>query len=382
MAHHDPDVYRDDFELVLRRESAHPNDVWQADHTELDIMVLDETGRPARPWLTVILDDHSRAIPGYTVFLGDPTTAQTALALRQAIWRKPDPGWAVCGVPAVLYSDHGADFTSTHLTRVCADLKVQLIHSAPGRPRGRGKVERLFGTITTELLPTLPGHIPPGQPRPAGHRTGPDPVGTGRRGRPVHRGHLPPAGAPGDRAAAGRPLDGGGLATPDARVAGGAGPAAAHRLDPAQGAARRDPLPRAAVLLDHPRRIRGGAGHHPVRPPGPGRDPRVPPRRVPVPGGVPGDRLRHRVHAGPAGRPEPAAPGTAAEAHRPPQPGRAAHPTSTPTAGLPPTADVARRARPLGPVDPAPGSSCTARTDPTTHGEEHRWPRSSHRRPG
>ena len=93
MAHHDPDVYRDEFELVLRRESAHPNDVWQADHTELDIMVLDETGRPARPWLTVILDDHSRAIPGYTVFLGDPTTAQTALALRQAIWRKPDPGW-------------------------------------------------------------------------------------------------------------------------------------------------------------------------------------------------------------------------------------------------------------------------------------------------
>ena len=26
----------------------------------------------------------------------------------------------------------------------------------------RGKGERFFGTITTELLPTLPGHIPPG----------------------------------------------------------------------------------------------------------------------------------------------------------------------------------------------------------------------------
>jgi putative transposase len=161
MAHHDPDVYRDEFELVMRRESVHPNDLWQADHTELDIMVLDETARAARPWLTVILDDHSRAVPGYTAFLGDPTTAQTSLALRQAIWRKPDPAWAVCGVPAVLYSDHGADFTSSHLARVCADLKVQLIHSAPGRPRGRGKVERLFGTITTELLPTLPGYIPP-----------------------------------------------------------------------------------------------------------------------------------------------------------------------------------------------------------------------------
>lgn len=65
LAHHGPEVYRDNFELVLRREAAHPNDVWQADHTELDVMILDESGTPARPWLTVILDDHSRAVAGY-----------------------------------------------------------------------------------------------------------------------------------------------------------------------------------------------------------------------------------------------------------------------------------------------------------------------------
>ncbi len=162
LAHHDGDVYRDGFELVLRRESAHPNDLWQADHTELDLMIVDETGKPARPWLTVILDDHSRVVAGYTVFLGAPTAAQTALAFRQAVWRKTDPEWAVCGLPAALYSDHGADFTGTHIAQVCADLKVQLIHSTPGRPRGRGKIERFFGTVTTELLPTLTGHIPPG----------------------------------------------------------------------------------------------------------------------------------------------------------------------------------------------------------------------------
>ena len=55
-------------------------------------MSLTSPVRPARPWLTVILDDHSRAVAGYTVFLGEPTTAQTALALRQAIWRKSRPG--------------------------------------------------------------------------------------------------------------------------------------------------------------------------------------------------------------------------------------------------------------------------------------------------
>jgi putative transposase len=101
-------------------------------------------------------------IAGYTVFLGEPTAVQTALALRQAICRKEDPAWRVCGLPATLYSDHGGDFTSDHIATVFADLKVQLIHSSPGKPRDRGKVERMFGTLTTELLPTLPGQIPPG----------------------------------------------------------------------------------------------------------------------------------------------------------------------------------------------------------------------------
>jgi len=72
------------------------------------------------------------------VFLGAPSSLQTALALRQAVWRKSDPAWPVCGLPAVLYSDHGADFTSGHLTQVCAAVRVQLIHSTPGVPRLTG----------------------------------------------------------------------------------------------------------------------------------------------------------------------------------------------------------------------------------------------------
>ena len=162
LAHRGPAAYRDRYELALRREAARPNEQWQADHTELDVMILDARGRPVRPWLTVVLDDHSRAVAGYTVFLGDPTALQTALALRQAIWRKSDPAWPVCGLPDVLYSDHGADFTSSHLELVCADTRIQLVHSTAGVPQGRGKIERFFGTVTSELLPTLPGHIPHG----------------------------------------------------------------------------------------------------------------------------------------------------------------------------------------------------------------------------
>ncbi len=161
-----PTSYRDRHELVYRRRAERPNQTWQADHTELDLLIVGVGGKPDRPWLTVIMDDYSRAICGYTVFTGAPSAMNTALALRQAIWRKPDPGWTMCGIPDILHVDHGTDFTSRHLEHTAAELRIRIIHSAVGRPQGRGKIERFFGTITTELLPLLPGHLGPGNRRP------------------------------------------------------------------------------------------------------------------------------------------------------------------------------------------------------------------------
>ena len=163
LAHEGAAAYRDRFELALRREAAAANAVWQADHTQLDVMVLDQARRPARPWLTVVIDDYSRAVAGYFVFVGAPSAHQTSLALRQAIWRKDDPAWSICGLPDVLYTDNGSDFASRHLRQVAADLHVELTFSTPGVPQGRGKIERFFGTLTTELLPMLPGHMAPGR---------------------------------------------------------------------------------------------------------------------------------------------------------------------------------------------------------------------------
>jgi putative transposase len=157
-------AFRDRYELLYRHRAACPNALWQADHTLLDMLVLDANGAAVRPWLTIILDDYSRVIAGYTIFLGAPTALQTALALRQAMWRKPHAAWPVCGIPDVLYVDHGSDFTSTHLEQVAADLRFQLVYSSVGRPQGRGKVERLFGTLNTECLAELPGYLRQGKP--------------------------------------------------------------------------------------------------------------------------------------------------------------------------------------------------------------------------
>jgi len=164
LAQDGPAVFRDRYELIHRHRAACPNAVWQADHTQLDVLALDANGEAVRPWLTIVMDDYSRAIAGYTIFLDAPTALQTALALRQAIWHKQNAAWPVCGVPDMLYVDHGSDFTSTHLEQVAADLHFQLVYSSVGRPQGRGKVERLFGTLNTECLAELPGYLGQGKP--------------------------------------------------------------------------------------------------------------------------------------------------------------------------------------------------------------------------
>jgi len=166
LAHEGAKAHAQRFDLLHRREATRPNQIWQADHTELDILVQDANGLPVRPWLTVVIDDHSRAIAAYQLTTSPPSALQTALALRRAIWRKAEPGWTICGIPEVLYTDHGCDFTSRHIEQVCAELKVRLIFSQVGQPRGRGRIERFFGTLNTCCLADLPGYLTPGGPPP------------------------------------------------------------------------------------------------------------------------------------------------------------------------------------------------------------------------
>jgi putative transposase len=64
LAHGGSKAYSDTFDLVHRHEATGPNAIWQADHTPLDIWVKDERGRPRKPWLTIVLDDYSRAVAG------------------------------------------------------------------------------------------------------------------------------------------------------------------------------------------------------------------------------------------------------------------------------------------------------------------------------
>jgi len=162
LAHQGAAAYREEFDLLYRREATHANAMWQADHTPLDVLLLDEAGKPAKPYLTAIEDDYSRMIVGYRLSFQPATALTTALTLRQAIWRKDDPRWSACGIPSVFYTDHGSDFTSKHMEQVAADIGMELVFSEKGVPRGRGKVERFFRSVDQLFLQDVPGYAPKG----------------------------------------------------------------------------------------------------------------------------------------------------------------------------------------------------------------------------
>lgn len=66
LAHHGSKAYKQKYDLLCRHQAAYPNQLWQADHALLDIFVIENNKqKSSRPWLTIIIDDYSRAIAGY-----------------------------------------------------------------------------------------------------------------------------------------------------------------------------------------------------------------------------------------------------------------------------------------------------------------------------
>ena len=129
-------------EAFGRFEASAPNELWVADCLHGPAI----SGK--RAILIAVLDDHSRLVVGAR-FCHAESTVRLEAVLRDAFQSR--------GIPARLYCDNGQIFTSRQLGRICAVLGVRLVHSAPGRPQGRGKIERFFRTLRDGLLVGLEG---------------------------------------------------------------------------------------------------------------------------------------------------------------------------------------------------------------------------------
>lgn len=128
-----------------RFEAAAPGDLWTGDALHGPVIA----GR--KSYLFAFIDDHSRALVGYRWGHSEDTVRLEA-AFRAAL--------AARGVPRRVYVDNGSAYVSKQLLRACACLGVSLVHSKPGRPQGRGKIERVFATVRIQFLVEVEAHPP------------------------------------------------------------------------------------------------------------------------------------------------------------------------------------------------------------------------------
>ena len=120
-----------------RFEATRPNELWVGDALHGPVV----GGKKAI--LFAYLDDHSRLITGHRWTWSEDTLSAES-ALRRGILSR--------GVPATVYLDNGSSFVSKQLLRALAILGARLVHSRPGKPQGRGKIERFFRTVRDQFL--------------------------------------------------------------------------------------------------------------------------------------------------------------------------------------------------------------------------------------
>jgi putative transposase len=136
-------------------------------HTPLDIIVIDEQDNLplGRPTFTFCLDTSTRYPLGFYIGFDPPSYLTVMQCLHHAILTKGDVrerygtehDWIACGIPFTLVVDNGKEFIGVDLQDACLSLGIELVQMPVKMPHFKAAVERMFGTLNTGLLHTLPG---------------------------------------------------------------------------------------------------------------------------------------------------------------------------------------------------------------------------------
>lgn len=145
---------------------SHPNEVWQIDHTPLDVCIVDDTSRLniGRPWLTLAIDVFSRCVVGFYLSMDTPSTVSVGMALVHAILPKDgwlaargfDVSWPMRGRPVIVHADNDKTFRTKLLNRTVTDYRFQMNWRPVKTPHWGGHIERLLGTLNFNFH-TIPG---------------------------------------------------------------------------------------------------------------------------------------------------------------------------------------------------------------------------------
>ena len=142
----DPDRHRSHRKPAGGDAAAHVlrlNQEWELDSSPADVICADGQ----RHAIVAAIDIWSRR----TRFLVAPTSRASAIA---ALLRRCLLDW---GVPELVRTDEGADYTSQHVVGVIAELELAHDICPPYSPDAKPFVERVIKTISHDLFANLPG---------------------------------------------------------------------------------------------------------------------------------------------------------------------------------------------------------------------------------
>lgn len=142
----DPDAYKSKARFVATGANKvdRLNQRWEIDASPSDVMTRD-----GRRNIYAAIDLYSRRV----ILLVTDTARAAAVGL---LIRKCLLEW---GVPEVIKTDNGSDFTAKSTVRLLEGLDIEQELSTPYSPEQKGTVERVIGTFQRDCAATLPGFI-------------------------------------------------------------------------------------------------------------------------------------------------------------------------------------------------------------------------------
>ncbi|HSY35609.1 MAG TPA: Mu transposase C-terminal domain-containing protein [Acidobacteriaceae bacterium] len=140
----------------------------EIDHTQLDIVVVDEQTAQVlgRPYVTVCIDDFSRCILGIYIGFNSPSYLNVQLCLsdcfRPKSWLREEypeinSEWPAAGIMDNLVVDGGLEFHGTSLEKMCLSRGINIVTSPRLTPTYKGKIERVLGTLNRAVSEGVPG---------------------------------------------------------------------------------------------------------------------------------------------------------------------------------------------------------------------------------
>ena len=135
------------------RHGERPFALAHLDHTPLDIMLVSSvTGKPfARPYLTMLTDAYTRRVLAVYVTYDPPSYRSAMMLFRICVQRHQR-------LPQELVVDRGSDFGSVYFETLLSRYFITKKERPAQQPHFGSVIERLFGTVTTELLNQLRGN--------------------------------------------------------------------------------------------------------------------------------------------------------------------------------------------------------------------------------